>query len=429
MIYTVTLNPALDYILRLPRLSSEDVNRADSAQLLCGGKGINVSMVLSGLEVPTRALGFVAGFTGRALEQMLQAQGIQTDFVPLAAGNTRINVKIFADRQTDINAPGAQPAEAEVEALFHKLEGLMPGDFLVLAGAVPSQMPGSIYEQICAKLQNKGVHIVVDTTGDALLAVLDYHPFLIKPNHHELGEIFGEDIRPDDDEKIRFFAAKLQEKGARNVLVSRGKYGATLLAEDGSTHSVGVVPGKPVNNVGCGDSMVAGFLAGYADSGDYKTALQWASAAGNASAFCEITFPSLATVYPACGKLTCFGIEIALMAFGICHPAGCHNTLAFCKIVGIFAIDLHPALYLYSGLCVKVVLVSAQGQPAFLLAPITFYVVCFSIDSFKACSGSLYLFCRSRKDCASHDQQHSKHQTLQPIFLSETLHNFPHFLF
>ena len=257
MIYTVTLNPALDYILRLPRLSSEDVNRADSAQLLCGGKGINVSMVLSGLGVPTRALGFVAGFTGRALEQMLQAQGIQTDFVPLAAGNTRINVKIFA------------------------------GDFLVLAGAVPSQMPGSIYEQICAKLQNKGVHIVVDTTGDALLAVLDYHPFLIKPNHHELGEIFGEDIRPDDEEKIRFFAAKLQEKGARNVLVSRGKYGATLLAEDGSTHSVGVVPGKPVNNVGCGDSMVAGFLAGYADSGDYKTALQWASAAGNASAFCE----------------------------------------------------------------------------------------------------------------------------------------------
>ena len=136
MIYTVTLNPALDYILRLSRLSSEDVNRADSAQLLCGGKGINVSMVLSGLGVPTRALGFVAGFTGRALEQMLQAQGIQTDFVPLAAGNTRINVKIFADRQTDINAPGAQPAEAEVEALFHKLEGLMPGDFLVLAGAV-----------------------------------------------------------------------------------------------------------------------------------------------------------------------------------------------------------------------------------------------------------------------------------------------------
>ena len=287
MIYTVTLNQALDYILRLPRLSSEDVNRADSAKLLCGGKGINVSMVLSGLEVPTRALGFVAGFTGRALEQMLQAQGIQTDFVPLAAGNTRINVKIFADRQTDINAPGAQPAEAEVEALFHKLEGLMSGDFLVLAGAVPSQMPGSIYEQICAKLQNKGVHIVVDTTGDALLAVLDYHPFLIKPNHHELGEIFGEDIRPDDEEKIRFFAAKLQEKGARNVLVSRGKYGATLLAEDGSTHSVGVVPGKPVNNVGCGDSMVAGFLAGYADSGDHKTALQWASAAGNASAFCE----------------------------------------------------------------------------------------------------------------------------------------------
>ena len=149
----------------------------------------------------------------------------------------------------------------------------------------------------------------------------------------------------------------------------------------------------------------------------------------NASAFCEITFPSLATVYPACGKLTCFGVEIALMAFGICHPAGCHNTLAFCKIVGIFAIDLHPALYLYSGLCVKIVLVSVQGQPAFLFAPVTFYVVCFSTDSFKACSGSLYLFCRSRKDCASHDHQHGKHQPLQPFFCSETLHNFPHFLF
>ena len=214
MIYTVTLNPALDYILRLPRLSSEDVNRADSAQLLCGGKGINVSMVLSGLEVPTRALGFVAGFTGRALEQMLQAQGIQTDFVPLAAGNTRINVKIFADRQTDINAPGAQPAEAEVEALFHKLEGLMPGDFLVLAGAVPSQMPGSIYEQICAKLQNKGVHIVVDTTGDALLAVLDYHPFLIKPNHLELGAILGRELRTDARSLARTFARTMKRRFA-----------------------------------------------------------------------------------------------------------------------------------------------------------------------------------------------------------------------
>lgn len=287
MIYTVTLNPALDYILRLPRLSSEDVNRAESAQLLCGGKGINVSMVLSGLGVPTKALGFVAGFTGRALEQMLQAQNIQTDFVPLAAGNTRINVKIFADKQTDINAPGAQPAEPEVEALLRKLEDLQAGDFLVLAGAVPRQMPGSIYEQICAKVQNKGVYTVVDTTGAPLLAVLEYGPFLIKPNHHELGDIFGEEISPQDEEKIRFFAGKLQDRGARNVLVSRGKYGATLLAEDGNAYTAGVVPGKPVNNVGCGDSMVAGFLAGYAESGDCKTALQWASAAGNASAFCE----------------------------------------------------------------------------------------------------------------------------------------------
>lgn len=196
-------------------------------------------------------------------------------------------LRSFADRQTDINAPGAQPAEAEVEALFHKLEGLMPGDFLVLAGAVPSQMPGSIYEQICAKLQNKGVHIVVDTTGDALLAVLDYHPFLIKPNHHELGEIFGEDIRPDDEEKIRFFAAKLQEKGARNVLVSRGKYGATLLAEDGQ---------HPLRGCGArqtGEQCRLRRLNGGRVPGRVRRQRRLqdgapvASAAGNASAFCE----------------------------------------------------------------------------------------------------------------------------------------------
>ena len=183
-----------------------------------------------------------------------------------------------------------QPAEAEVEALFHKLEGLMPGDFLVLAGAVPSQMPGSIYEQICAKLQNKGVHIVVDTTGDALLAVLDYHPFLIKPNHHELGEIFGEDIRPDDEEKIRFFAAKLQEKGARNVLVSMGADGAILVTENGQVFSSPAPKADDLSQElvdvnGAGDAMVAGFLAGYLERHSMVDGFATGLAAGSATVY------------------------------------------------------------------------------------------------------------------------------------------------
>ena len=220
MVYTVTLSPALDYVLRLDSLSSEDVNRADSAQLLCGGKGINVSMVLSELDVPTKALGYIAGFTGDALKNMLEAKGIETDFIALKSGMTRINVKIFADKQTDINAPGAVPDEAELEMLFDKMTRMNEGDFIVLAGSVPKHIPPTIYEQILAKLQNRGVRAAVDTTGSYLLAVLKYHPFLIKPNHHELSEIFETDIKSDDEEKIVYFAKKLQEMGAVNVLVS-----------------------------------------------------------------------------------------------------------------------------------------------------------------------------------------------------------------
>lgn len=287
MVYTVTLSPALDYVLRLDSLSSEDVNRADSAQLLCGGKGINVSMVLSELDVPTKALGYIAGFTGDALKKMLEAKGIETDFITLKSGMTRINVKIFADKQTDINAPGAVPDEEELEMLFDKMTKMNEGDFLVLAGSVPNHIPSTIYEQILAKLQNRGVRAAVDTTGSYLLAVLKYHPFLIKPNHHELSEIFETDIKSDDEDKIVYFARKLQEMGAVNVLVSRGKNGATLVDETGCVSTTGIVPGKPVNNVGCGDSMVAGFIAGYAKTGNYRNALLLASAAGNASAFCE----------------------------------------------------------------------------------------------------------------------------------------------
>lgn len=287
MVYTITLSPALDYILRLKHVNNQDINRAEHAELLCGGKGINVSMVLSELHVCSKALGFVAGFTGEELRRSLEQKGIQTDFVRLQSGMTRINVKIFADVQTDINAPGAVPNESELQQLFDKLEALESGDFLVLAGSVPQYVPETIYEQILAKLQNRGVQAVVDTTGSYLLAVLKYKPFLVKPNHQELSALFGEEISAQDEPKIVMYAKKLQTMGARNVLVSRGKAGATLVDENGGVTSTGIVPGKPVNNVGCGDSMVAGFIAGYVQTKRFDEALKLASAAGNASAFCE----------------------------------------------------------------------------------------------------------------------------------------------
>lgn len=287
MVYTITFSPALDYVLRLKQLSGEDIHRADSAAIFCGGKGINVSMVLSQLEIKTKALGFIAGFTGRELERRLQADGIQTDFVHLQTGVTRINVKIFAETQMDINAPGAVPDADALNRLFHKLEQLQSGDYLVLAGAVPGGIPENIYEKVLEQIQGKGIRTVVDTTGNYLLSVLKYKPFLIKPNHHELAEIFHADIGADDEKKIVQYAKKLQKMGAGNVLVSRGKYGATLVDENGEVLTTGIVPGKSVNNVGCGDSMVAGFIAGYIQTKDSAEALNLASAAGNASAFCE----------------------------------------------------------------------------------------------------------------------------------------------
>lgn len=287
MIYTVTLNPALDYIIRLDTVQSADINRADSAEILYGGKGIDVSLVLKNLGVPNKALGFVAGFTGYGLRELLTADGVDTDFVELPDGLTRINVKLFAEKQWDINAPGPKIPERSLAAFYEKLDRLEAGDTLVMAGAVPENLPQDIYAQIMERLQGKGIRMVVDTSGEALRKVLPLKPFLIKPNHHELSELFDTDVSAEDEEKIVSYAKRLQEMGAVNVLVSRGKCGATLVDETGAVHTAGIVPGKPVNNVGCGDSMVAGFVAGYETKKDYAYALRLGSAAGNATAFVD----------------------------------------------------------------------------------------------------------------------------------------------
>ncbi len=285
MIYTVTLNPALDYVLRTSTLEADDIIRADSAELFPGGKGINVSLLLRELGVENRALGFVAGFTGAGLKQCLQAQGVETDFTTLPDGNTRINVKLYVPGEMAINAPGPEVPEESLEDLLKKLDGLEAGDYLVLAGAVPGSIPEDIYEIMMARLDGKGINVIVDTTGESLRRVLPYHPFLIKPNHHELGDLFGVKIDKNDEAAIAAYAAKLQQQGARNVLVSRGGAGALLVDEEGFVHTAGIVPGQIVNTVGCGDSMVAGFLAGYVSDHSYDTALRLGSAAGNATAF------------------------------------------------------------------------------------------------------------------------------------------------
>lgn len=289
MIYTVTFNPALDYVMKVNELQSKDINRTESEQIYYGGKGINVSVILSRLGIENKALGFLAGFSGKQIENMLNDEGIDNDFVYLDNGYTRINVKIKSDKEYDINAQGPEIEKKDVDALLEKLDALGEGDGLVLAGSIPSSLPNDIYEEILRKLNNKGIDFTVDATGDLLVNVLKYKPFMVKPNHHELGDIFGVELKTLDD--IEKYALKLQNMGAKNVLVSRAKDGAVLIDENKKVHTMGNVSGKLVNSVGCGDSMVAGFLAGYAKTKDYAYALKLGSACGNATAFSE----SLAT--------------------------------------------------------------------------------------------------------------------------------------
>lgn len=283
MIYTVTFNPALDYMVHVDKLTLGGVNRTTAERVYYGGKGINVSTVLRQLDVGTMALGFVAGFTGMALENGVNALGIPSDFIHLKTGMSRINVKIKSECETEINGQGPEIDQSAIEELFRKLDAIQSGDILVLAGSIPNTLPEDMYEKIMKRLKEKTIKVVVDATKELLLNVLEYQPFLIKPNNHELGEMFGTELKSDNE--ILDHAQKLQQKGARNVLISMAGDGAILLTEDGEHFKIGTPKGTVKNSVGAGDSMVAGFLAGYLKTGSYEYALKLGTAAGSATAF------------------------------------------------------------------------------------------------------------------------------------------------
>ena len=284
MIYTVTFNPSLDYVVQVDDFAVGEINRTRTESIYPGGKGINVSLVLQNLGLTSVALGFTAGFSGAEIERLLQEAGCRCDFIAVKAGYSRINTKIISGAETALNGQGPQLSEAELAALFNKLRRLTQDDVLVLAGSIPASLPDNIYEQILELLQPVGTRVVVDATGDLLLKVLKYRPFLIKPNHEELGEFFGRGPLLTEEE-ILAAAQRLQQQGARNVLVSRGANGALLLDENGKLHKQASPKGTLVNSVGAGDSMVAGFLAGYLQTQDYDAALRLGVAAGSASAF------------------------------------------------------------------------------------------------------------------------------------------------
>lgn len=285
MVYTVTFNPALDYVVRVEDFQPGETNRTASDEIQFGGKGINVSTVLRNLGVDNVALGFLAGFTGKGLEQGLREIGIDTDFIWLERGLTRINVKIKAGRETEINGQGPDISPAALEQLFARLDRLQEGDVLVLAGSIPRSLPDDIYQRILQRLEGRGILTAVDATRDLLCAVLPYHPFLIKPNDRELGDIFGKVLATDAE--IEDCARQLQARGARNVLVSMAGAGSLLVDETGKSHRLGVPKGTVRNSVGAGDSMVAGFLAGWLKEHDYNIAHRMGAAAGSATAFSD----------------------------------------------------------------------------------------------------------------------------------------------
>lgn len=285
MIYTLTLNPAIDYVVQLNgSLLPGKINRSGSEAYQFGGKGINVSNVLRTLDMDTTALGFIAGFTGDCLEQGLQSMGLSTRFIRLAQGYTRINVKVKGAEETEINGSGPVITPSDMDRLYRQLDGLSRDDVLVLSGSVPGCLSKDTYAGILARLADQQILSAVDASGDLLLHTLPYRPFLIKPNRQELEEVFGMALHTD--EAVAACAKKLQEQGARNVLVSLAGQGALLLDETGRTHRVACPKGQVVNSVGAGDSMVAGFLAGWLKSGDYGYALRLGTAAGSATAFC-----------------------------------------------------------------------------------------------------------------------------------------------
>lgn len=289
MIYTVTFNPALDYVVEVENLILDSVNRTNAESMFYGGKGINVSNVLKNLGYNNMALGFVAGFTGNEIENGIRNLGIETDFIHLKEGFSRINIKVKSTKsgesrkETEINGQGPMIDDKSLDELLKKIERLKEGDILVLAGSIPNTLPEDIYERIMKKIEKKNIFTVVDATKDLLVSVLKYNPFLIKPNNYELGEIFG--VKLKDGEEVIKYAKRLQEKGARNVLVSMAKEGALLVTQEGDIYRIGVPNGKVINSVGAGDSMVAGFIAGYLETKNFQYALKMGTAAGSGTAF------------------------------------------------------------------------------------------------------------------------------------------------
>ena len=301
MIYTVTFNPSLDYIVTVKEFALGKTNRTVTEQMLPGGKGINVSTVLANLGIESTALGFTAGFTGEEIVKRVQNLGFTCDFIRVPEGFSRINIKMKDFDGTEINGKGPIIGAAEVEQLFHRLDQLKEGDVLVLAGSIPASMPDSTYRDIMSRLSDKGILFEVDATGELLLNVLEYHPFLITPNNHELGEIFGVQLKTR--EAVIPYARKLRERGARNVLVSMAGQGAVLVDENGAVYELHAPLGKLVNAVGAGDSMVAGFLAGWMLKKEYLHAFKMGIAAGSASAFSELlaTEAEIIRVYDSLG--------------------------------------------------------------------------------------------------------------------------------
>lgn len=284
MIYTVTFNPAIDYVTYLGgALALGAVNRNRSEEYQFGGKGINVSNVLKTLGYDSVALGFVAGFTGDGLEQGLAAMGLKTDFIHVAGGMTRINVKIKASQETEINGIGPDITDDDMEKLYGQLDLLQSGDVLILSGSIPRCLPDNTYERILARLQNREIRFIVDAEGDLLKKAMKYRPFLVKPNHQELAEMFGKTSANEED--LMEWAQRLQAMGGRNILVSMAGDGALLLDELGKFHRIGCPKGKVKNSTGAGDSMIAGFLAGFLSAQDYEYALKLGTAAGSATAF------------------------------------------------------------------------------------------------------------------------------------------------
>ena len=285
MIYTITFNPALDYIVKMDEFNLGNVNRSNNEFIYAGGKGINVSIVLNNLGVKSKALGFIAGFTGEEIERRVREFGCDTEFIKLKEGMSRINVKIKADVESEINGGGPDISSDALEELYKKLDTLTVGDILVLAGSIPKTMPTDVYERIMERLQEKNIKFIVDTTGESLLKVLKYNPFLIKPNHHELGELFG--VKLNSKEEIIEYAKKLKDMGAQNVIISMAGDGAILIDSNGGVTTSNVPKGVVKNSVGAGDSMVAGFIAGYLDSQKIEDGFKLGVATGSASAFSE----------------------------------------------------------------------------------------------------------------------------------------------